>query len=250
MRKKIVAGNWKMNMDRAGAEALIAEIDDHVAALDTDAEMIVFPPAHLITQVAGQLNARVFVGAQNFYPAESGAFTGEISVTQVKDAGAAFVLVGHSERRSLFGEQSDFLRQKVDSALAHDLQVVFCCGEPLEIRESGTEVAYVQQQLSEALFHLDEQQLRQCIIAYEPVWAIGTGKTASSDQAEAMHAEIRSLLSEKYGSDFAESVSILYGGSCNPENAATLFACPNVDGGLIGGASLKAGQFLEIIKAV
>ena len=189
------------------------------------------------------------VGLQNFYPAEKGAFTGEISVSQVKNIGATHVLVGHSERRAIFNENESFLKEKVDAALLHGLIPVFCCGEPLEIREANTELSYVKQQLIDSLFHLSAEEMMKCIVAYEPVWAIGTGKTATVEQAEAMHKAIRTWIAEQYGKEVSEEISILYGGSCNASNAKELFACENVDGGLIGGAALQVDTFITIAQA-
>jgi triosephosphate isomerase len=189
------------------------------------------------------------VGVQNFYPLESGAFTGENSIAQIKDAGATAALIGHSERRMLFGEDEHLLKEKVNAALKHEIKIVFCCGEPLEIREAGSELNYVKKQLKDSLFHLTADELKKCVIAYEPVWAIGTGRTASTQQAEDMHAAIRSWIAEIYGLDTANDISILYGGSCNASNAKELFACPNVDGGLIGGASLKTETFMTIVNS-
>lgn len=247
MRKKIVAGNWKMNLSADEAVALTDEINNQVGELH-DVELMIFPSTLYIHELAhrkGQLK----VGAQNFHPSENGAYTGEVSITQIKNSGATHALVGHSERRALFGENSSFLKSKVDSALHHDITPVFCCGEPLEIREAGEELEFVKQQLIDSLFHLSASDIQKTIIAYEPVWAIGTGKTASVQQAESMHFAIRNWLSEKYDLDVANSISILYGGSCNTSNAKELFACPNVDGGLIGGASLQADSFITIARS-
>lgn len=246
MARKIVAGNWKMNLQLNEGISLLDEI---LAGLKpSDVSVMIFPPAPFIHTLASNSGA-ISVGAQNFNQHDAGAFTGECSIQQLRSVGATIGLIGHSERRALYGETHEILKQKVDAAIAHDFQFIFCCGEPLEVRENGEEFTYVKQQLEESLFHLSTEQIQRGIIAYEPVWAIGTGKTASSEQAEEMHAHIRSWLEERYNSDVAQSVSILYGGSCNEKNAAELFACPNVDGGLIGGASLKAESFLHIINA-
>ncbi|NVK66449.1 MAG: triose-phosphate isomerase [Flavobacteriales bacterium] len=247
MAQKIVAGNWKMNLSAGEGKTLVSEI---VAGdRSSDVAVMVFPPSLYVQKLSEVAKNEISVGVQNFNPNESGAFTGELAISQVKSVGSSIGLIGHSERRSLFGESDAFLKLKVDAAIAQGFQFIFCCGEPLEIREAGTEFNYVKNQLEASLFHLSAEQMKNGIIAYEPVWAIGTGKTATSSQAEEMHAEIRSWLTEKYGEDTAQSVSILYGGSCNNKNAKELFACPNVDGGLIGGASLKAESFLEIINA-
>lgn len=246
MRKNIVAGNWKMNLVSSEAKKLVSEINKFE---DKDVEVIIFPPSIFIQEAINTAKGQLKVGAQNFYPKEKGAFTGEVSTTQFKDLGVSYVLVGHSERRMYFAEDSSFLKQKVDAALSVDLNVVFCCGEPLEVRESSNELVYVKQQLIDSLFHLTATEISKCIIAYEPIWAIGTGKTASIEQAEEMHAAIRSWVLEAYGAEVAENISILYGGSCNAKNAKDLFSCSNVDGGLIGGASLESEAFLSIAKS-
>ena len=248
MRKKLVAGNWKMNLMNQEAILLFNTI---CSKLDKDsiANVIVFPPSLFVHQLANSGDGEIAVGVQNFYPKDKGAFTGEISVSQVKDSGASSVLIGHSERRAYFNETHQFLKEKVDSAIDYELEVIFCCGEPLEIRENNSEMSYVKKQLEESLFHLDGDTIKKCVIAYEPVWAIGTGKTATIAQAEEMHAAIRFWLTEKYNSEIAQSISILYGGSCNSSNAKELFSCPNVDGGLIGGAALDAESFLQIINS-
>ncbi len=246
MRKKIVAGNWKMNLSKSEALALYQSVDAQNTANEID--LIVFPSTIYLDGLK-KLNGKLKIGVQNFHPAESGAFTGENSITQVKDLGAEYVLIGHSERRMYFNEDSDFLKEKVDAALQHDLKIIFCCGEPLSIREMNAQGYYVEQQLIESLFHLSNWAIENIVIAYEPIWAIGTGKTASSEQAEAMHAAIRGFIEKQYGKNTAEKISILYGGSCNASNASELFACENVDGGLIGGAALKANDFLQIANS-
>lgn len=247
MRKKIVAGNWKMNLLSTEAAELAHEINKEIDTVN-GVDIMLFPPMIFVANLVSE-NPLLNVGVQNFYPEEKGAFTGEISVSQVKDCKASAVLIGHSERRMLFNESASFLKQKVDAALAHELTPVFCCGEPLEIREANNEESYVKQQLIDSLFHLSKDAILKCIIAYEPVWAIGTGKTASIEQAESMHNAIRSWITEKYGAEIAQQISILYGGSCNASNAQELFACENVDGGLIGGAALDAKSFLQIAKS-
>lgn len=245
MRKKIAAGNWKMNLSPQEATQLYGQISEHE---ENGVLKLVFPPA-VYVQGLMNLKASVKIGAQNFHPEEKGAYTGEVSVKQFSQLGVEYFLVGHSERRMYFGETNSFLKSKVNAAIQIGGTVVFCCGEPLEIRESGTELEYVKEQLEESLFHLTKEQIKKCIIAYEPVWAIGTGQTATSEQAEAMHAAIRSWIQEMYGSDIAEEISILYGGSCNASNAKELFSCPNVDGGLIGGAALDSASYLSIVEA-
>jgi len=247
MRKKIVAGNWKMNL--LWDEALdLAQGVSVASAKVNNVELIVFPPFIFAPTIINS-NPQLHVGLQNFYPADKGAFTGEVSITQAKNIGAKYVLVGHSERRAIFNENEKFLKEKVDAALANDLTPVFCCGEPLEIREANNELAYVKQQLIDSLFHLSSEDLAKCIIAYEPVWAIGTGKTASVEQAESMHKSIRSWIAETYSKELSAEISILYGGSCNASNAKELFACENVDGGLIGGAALQLETFITIAQS-
>ena len=244
MRKNIVAGNWKMNLVSSEAKMLLSELDKFQ---DDGVVKIVFPPSIFIQEALTNTNLKV--GAQNFYPKEKGAFTGEVSMTQLKDIGVSYVFVCHSERRMYFSESEAFLKEKVNAALSVGLKVVFCCGEPLDIRESNQELSYVKQQLKDSLFHLSEDEVKNCIIAYEPIWAIVTGKTASVEQAEDMHASIRSWVKEQYGTLVSEELSILYGGSCNAKNAKELFSCPNVDGGLIGGASLDHEAFVSIAKS-
>ncbi len=246
MRKKIVAGNWKMNLNTTEALALFDELAQFP---QSDANVLIFPPAIYLLPFKQRKSGHVKLGIQNFYPAKSGAFTGEISITQAKDCGAEYALIGHSERRAIFGESHEFLKLKVDACIAHELIPVFCCGEPMEIREAQKHTDYVKKQLEESLFHLSAENIVKCVVAYEPVWAIGTGLTASTDQAEEMHKEIRSWFSDKYGLEIAQEISILYGGSCNASNAKELFNCANVDGGLIGGASLKSTSFKEIIDS-
>lgn len=247
MRKKIVAGNWKMNLNFDEAKNLFDKLTN--VDLPANSEVIVFPGFLSLPTFVEKHSSKIFVGAQNFYPKGSGAFTGEVSISQLKSIGVTHTLIGHSERRSIFGETNELLKDKVDACLEYGIIPVFCCGEPLDIREKSLQNNFVKNQLEASLFHLKKEQLLKTIIAYEPVWAIGTGVTASTAQAEEMHAAIRSWISIKYGEDIAQQVSILYGGSCNEKNASELFACENVDGGLIGGASLKAESFISIINA-
>jgi len=246
MRKKIVAGNWKMNLLRSEAKKLVQDLSNFN---DSSVEMILFPPALFLQEVREYKNESIHIGAQNFYPKDKGAYTGEISIPQLKDMGVSYVLVGHSERRAYFFENEEFLKNKINASLEYNLTPVFCCGEPLEIRESKKELTYVKKQLIDSLFHLTEDQIEKCVIAYEPVWAIGTGMTATVEQAEEMHKAIRFWIEERYNKTVADSISILYGGSCNAKNAEELFACPNVDGGLIGGASLESEAFLTIANS-
>jgi len=246
-RKKIVAGNWKMNLLSGQAIELIDKITENSKDLQ-NVELMVFPPSLYITEISKR-KEHLTLGVQNFHPKENGAFTGEISITQIKDAGASHCLIGHSERRMHFNENDDTVREKVNSASEHDVAIIFCCGESLDIREAGKEMQFVKQQLLNSLFQLSPENITKCVIAYEPIWAIGTGMTATVEQVEEMHAAIRSWINEKYGSAIADNISILYGGSCNESNAKGLFACPNVDGGLIGGASLKSDSFITIARS-
>mgnify|MGYP003575015537 CR=1 FL=1 len=252
MRKKIVAGNWKMNMDYTVGMSLFSEVVNMVNdEVRGDQQVIVCPPyIHLHSLV--QLNkagGRVAIGAQNCHHQESGAFTGEVSASMIRSVGGQYVIIGHSERRQYFGETNEMLAAKTDTALRSGLNPIFCIGETLEERNSGRHLDVIRQQLAEGLFHLSETQIQSVVIAYEPVWAIGTGLTASPEQAQEIHAFIRKALAEKYSEDLAGEISILYGGSCNPKNAAELFAQPDIDGGLIGGASLKSRDFTDIIKS-
>ena len=252
MRKKIVAGNWKMNLDLQEGVDLVAEIVNGLPALDDQHQVVIAPPATHLTAVYHAIEDLdyVSIAAQNCSDKESGAYTGEISANMVWSTGASSVILGHSERREYFKESDELLARKTDTALAAGLNVIFCCGEPLEIRDSDTQNSYVEKQINAGLFHLDAEALEHIVLAYEPIWAIGTGRTASAQQAQDMHAHIRSIVAGKYGAEVANDLTILYGGSCKPSNAAELFACPDVDGGLIGGASLKADEFLAIINAM
>jgi triosephosphate isomerase len=247
MRRKIVAGNWKMNPKRSEAKSLF----EGVANLKSDASCDVyqFVPSLFIADLVDQSKSFPIIGAQNAHPKPNGAFTGEISMHQIKDMDVKAVLVGHSERRQLFGESNEFLKEKVDAAISEGLTLFFCCGESLEQREDGSHEQVVISQLKASLFHLTEREFENVVIAYEPVWAIGTGKTASSDQANEMHSTIRSAVAGNYSLDVANNTSILYGGSCKPSNAEDLFSKEHIDGGLIGGASLKVEDFSGIINA-
>jgi triosephosphate isomerase len=252
MRKKIVAGNWKMNMDLNEGVALATEINNffNVNPLNGREVILCTPFIHLGT-VSNLINAQgLSVGAQNCNDHKSGAFTGEISATMIKSTGALNVIIGHSERRSLYGETDDLLALKTREALKNGLRVIFCCGEVLAERESGNHFEVVKRQLEKGLFMLSEEDFRNCIIAYEPVWAIGTGVTASPAQAQEIHRFIRDLVAGRYGSQTAEDTTILYGGSCKASNAAELFSNPDVDGGLIGGASLVKEEFCNIVSAL
>jgi triosephosphate isomerase len=255
MRKKMVAANWKMNLTMADAKQLVLDVAARLPLLQEHQEVVFCSPAvflHGLKPIIDDLSDRsVSLGAQNCHPKASGAFTGETSIGMLNEAGVNYVLVGHSERRLYFGESNAFLKEKVDALLAAGKRVIFCCGEPLDVREAGTQHEFVKQQLVDSLLHVSAEQLvQQIVIAYEPIWAIGTGLTATTEQAQAMHADIRALLATTYGEDVADSVAILYGGSCNDQNAVDLFSCPDVDGGLIGGAALKAETFLPIVFAM
>jgi triosephosphate isomerase (TIM) len=248
MRKKIVAGNWKMNKTFSEAETLLTEIAEALDDADLkDAEVVLCPPAlylEMATDVAFESNFTV--GAQNVFPEDSGAYTGEISPLMLKELNVSYCIIGHSERRKYFSETNEFLRRKVDALLKHDIRPIFCCGEVLPEREANQHFGVVKKQVEESLFHLTADAFGNVVIAYEPVWAIGTGVTATKEQAQEMHAFIRGLIAAKYTRQTADAATILYGGSCNGKNARELFAQPDVDGGLIGGASLKAEEFLQI----
>ena len=252
MRTKIVAGNWKMNKDINESRALINEI---IASVNKDSlnntRVIVAPTFVNLSAVVDEADKSfVEVAAQNMHQSDSGAFTGEISGGMLQSIGVELVVLGHSERRAYFGETDELLVQKVNTSFKHNLEVIFCFGEELEDRKSGNHFKVVESQLKNGLFHLDEEEWRNIILAYEPVWAIGTGETASPEQAQEMHAFIRNLIATNYNQNLADSVSILYGGSVKPSNAEEIFSKPDVDGGLIGGAALKAEDFAAIIKAI
>ena len=251
MRKKIVAGNWKMNNTFEEADDLLFELAESISDLDLDnQEIIVCPPAiYLEMSTDVGLENGFSVGSQNCSNQEAGAYTGEISAAMLKSLDVKYCLVGHSERRKYNHEIHEELAEKVNQLLTNDISPIFCCGEALEEREAEKHFEVVKTQINDSLFGFSKEEMLNIVVAYEPVWAIGTGKTASSAQAQEMHAFIRSLLSEKYGEDIANGISILYGGSCNPKNAKELFSQADVDGGLIGGASLKADDFLAIIKS-
>jgi triosephosphate isomerase len=252
-RKKIIAGNWKMNCNRTEAGLLATEINSIIEDEVRNNAYIILSPSFVYLSYVAQLcetNKRISVAAQNCSYENSGAFTGEVSAGMIKSAGAQYVIIGHSERRSFFNETDAMLAQKVKRALENNLQVIFCIGEKKEERESNTHFNVVKEQLEKGIFDLTTDEFKNIIIAYEPVWAIGTGLTASPEQAQEIHAYIRKLVKEKYSNDVAQSTSILYGGSCNEGNAARLFALADVDGGLIGGASLKSRSFVSIIKAM
>lgn len=252
MRKQIVAGNWKMNLLRDEAWELIngirEELDNHTASPSEYSDLVVIPPFPWLRDAVDltRNEDRISVGAQNCHYESKGAFTGEVSPDMLSSAGSEYVIIGHSERRQNFSEGHQMLKKKVASAIEKDLSPIFCCGEPLEVREENTHQEWIEKQLNESLFHLSNENFQKVIIAYEPIWAIGTGKTASPEQAQEMHAYIRRMVRENYGDRIAKDTSILYGGSVKSANAQDLFSQEDIDGGLIGGASLKVQDFIKI----
>ena len=252
MRKQIAAANWKMNLSQNEAEALLNEILATEHSLNANQEAIFAVPAIYIPLAVQKLAGKqqVFVAAQNCHQKSNGAFTGEISAPMFASVGVQHIVLGHSERREYFAESDALLAEKTDAVLAIGSTPIFCCGEPLEIREAGTQNSFVEAQLKNSLFHLTADQIVKVVIAYEPIWAIGTGKTASSEQAQEIHAYIRSVFATKYGQATADQISILYGGSVKAANAKEIFSQPDVDGGLVGGASLIATEFAAIINAL
>lgn len=250
MRTNIVAGNWKMNNTFEEADNLIYEISSFLQDNPQDVGVIICPPAVYLEMATDHAEeSDLVVGAQNISQFEMGAYTGEISAPMISSMGVDYAIIGHSERRKYFNESNEILAEKVKIALRHDVIPIFCCGELLPDREANNHFSVVKTQLVASLFHLNAGDFDKVVIAYEPVWAIGTGVTASPEQAQEMHAYIRSLITEKYGKNLAEETSILYGGSCNAKNAKELFAKPDVDGGLIGGASLNAEDFIKIVQS-
>ncbi len=248
MRKHIVAGNWKMNNDLAATASLITDLKRKVN--NGDAEVIIAPTYINLHSAFERLSdSNITVAAQNMHQAKSGAYTGEISAAMLKSVGVNTVILGHSERRAYFNEGDELLTEKVNTALENEMRVIFCFGEELEDRKAGNHEKVVERQLKNALFHLDASAWSSIVLAYEPVWAIGTGETATPEQAQDMHAFIRKTVAESYNEEIAENVTILYGGSVKPGNAKEIFGKPDVDGGLIGGASLKADDFFEIVNA-
>ena len=248
MRKNIVAGNWKMNTDLADTQELIGGLKS--IAKTSDAEVIIAPPfTNLYSAFEALKGSDIEVAAQNMHQSTSGAFTGEISASMLKGVGVKTVILGHSERRAYFDEKEDLLAEKVNTALENDMKVIYCFGEELKDRNFSEHFEVVNKQISQPLFHLDADAWKHIVLAYEPVWAIGTGETASPDQAQEMHAFIRKTIADEYSQEVADSVTILYGGSVKPANAKEIFSKPDVDGGLIGGASLKAEDFMAIVNA-
>ncbi|MDE6468886.1 MAG: triose-phosphate isomerase [Muribaculaceae bacterium] len=250
MRKNIVAGNWKMNTTVPEGVALAKEVNEALKGFKANCDVVICVPFTHLCPVADAIDQNlVGLGAENCADHKSGAYTGEVSAPMVASTGAKYVILGHSERRQYYGETSETLREKVALALENGLTPIFCIGEVLEERENGTFNEVVARQVEEGLFNLSAEDFAKIVLAYEPVWAIGTGKTATAEQAEDMHAHIRATIAGKYGKEIADNTSILYGGSCKPSNAAELFAKPDVDGGLIGGAALKCADFMGIVKA-
>ena len=248
MRKQIVAGNWKMNNDYVDSEIFVAKLLKELKHSTT--EVIIAPPfTSLLASSNSVKGSQVIVAAQNMHFAENGAYTGEVSAKMLKSVGVKTVILGHSERRTYFNETDALLAKKVDTALAHNMCAIFCFGEELEDRKSGNEEAIVEAQIKNALFHLPASAWEHVVLAYEPVWAIGTGETASPEQAQDMHAFIRKTIADHYSAELADQVSILYGGSVKPANAKEIFSKTDVDGGLIGGAALDVEQFIAIINA-
>jgi triosephosphate isomerase (TIM) len=253
MRKKIVAGNWKMNKNFEEGMALVTEImgmlkDEYQGSC----EVVLIPPFVHINAVSRMVveTLNIKSGAQNCSNHTSGAYTGEVSADMLKSVGVQYVIIGHSERRQYFNEHNDWLARKVDAVLASELTAIYCCGETIEERNANTHFVVLEKQISEGLFHLSVEQFANVVIAYEPVWAIGTGKTASTAQAQEVHAFIRNLVSNKYGHAVAQNTTIQYGGSVKPENAAELFAAPDIDGALVGGSALQSRSFVDIVKAM
>jgi triosephosphate isomerase len=253
MRKKMIAGNWKMNMKQQEGTILISEVVNMVKdEVKSNTLVVLCPPfPHLgYAKKMLQSQANVFIGSQNCADKASGAYTGEVSAPILKSFEVDYVIIGHSERREYYKESDATLAEKVNLTLANEMLPIFCCGETLEQRQAGQHFKLIQDQLSNGLFHLSAEQFSKVTIAYEPIWAIGTGVTASNDQAQEMHDMIRKHIAQKYGQAAADNTTILYGGSVKADNAAELFACPDVDGGLVGGASLKSREFVNIVKAM
>ncbi|MEI6594521.1 MAG: triose-phosphate isomerase [Bacteroidota bacterium] len=251
MRKKIIAGNWKMNKSFDDAMALTSEVVNMINdEYKGSALTVLIPPSLYVNSVSRMVKGNVFSGAQNCHQEVSGAFTGEISAAMIKSCGAEYVIIGHSERRQYFGETNALLAKKVDAVLANNLTAIYCCGETLEEREANKHFDVLKSQISEGLFHLTNEQMQHVVVAYEPVWAIGTGKTASTAQAQEVHAFIRNLLKEKFGAAVSDNVTIQYGGSVKADNAVELFSAPDIDGALVGGAALQSRSFVDIVKAM
>lgn len=252
MRKKIAAANWKMNLTYLEGQQLLNDILENDLGSKENHEVIFAVPFPYLIMAKEKTTAlkNYYIAAQNCSNKKSGAYTGEVSVDMLQSIHIKHCIIGHSERREYFNETNQMLSEKLDLLLSADMTPIFCCGEPLDIREAGTQNDYVATQLKESLFHLSAEDIKKVVIAYEPIWAIGTGKTATTQQAQEIHAYLRSVIADKYSAEVADEISILYGGSVKANNAKELFACPDVDGGLVGGASLVAVDFIEIIKAL
>ena len=252
MRKQIAAANWKMNLSLEEGMKLITEILEAKIILETHQKAVFAVPFPYLINIKSTIaeTPNFYVAAQNCASEKQGAYTGETSAQMINSIHVPYIIIGHSERREYFYETNEILAKKINLALANDLTPLFCCGESFEIRRSDTQNEYVQKQLAESLFHLSSEEISKTVIAYEPIWAIGTGLTASSQEAQEMHAHIRKILADKYGNDTANNISILYGGSVKAANAIEIFSQPDVDGGLVGGASLVANEFITIIKSL
>lgn len=252
MRKQIAAANWKMNLTYQQGEKLLNDILEAEISISDDQQVIFAVPfPYLIMAKSTVAHEKGYdIAAQNCSDKKNGAYTGEVSVEMLQSVGIKYIVIGHSERREYFFETNKTLADKVNICLENDITPIFCCGEALSVREKNGQNDYVQKQLEESLFHLDQDKIINVVIAYEPIWAIGTGKTASTQQAQEMHQYLRSVIANKYGQEIADQISILYGGSVKANNASELFSCPDVDGGLVGGASLVAQDFIQIIKAL
>jgi triosephosphate isomerase len=252
MRKQIAAANWKMNLTYQQGEKLLDDVLDAMIELKSHQQVIFAVPLPYLVMTKSEVDEEFnyFAAAQNCYHKKNGAYTGEVSAEMLHSIGIGYCIIGHSERREYFKETNAIIAEKINSCLENFITPIFCCGEALAIREAGTQNQFVEAQLSDSLFHLSERDIKRIIIAYEPIWAIGTGKTATTEQAQEMHAHLRSLLAAKYGNDVADQTSILYGGSVRANNAKELFSCPDVDGGLVGGSSLIASEFVHIIQSL
>ena len=251
MRKKIVAGNWKMNLDKSSSENLVKEILESTQE-KKDIQIVLSPPFVYLEQIVKDCVSRtdVLIAAQNCSAYDNGAFTGEVSTNMLKSIGVDYVIIGHSERRQFFSESNDVLMNKISLSLSNNLNVIFCCGEDINQREKDLHFEIIEDQLKSTVFKLSANDFSKIVIAYEPIWAIGTGKTATSDQAQEIHGFIRSLITTNYNKDISDNTAILYGGSCKPSNAKAIFSEDDIDGGLIGGASLKSADFTSIISSI
>ena len=251
MRKKIVAGNWKMNLDKSSSENLVKEILESTQE-KKDIQIVLSPPFVYLEQIVKDCVSRtdVLIAAQNCSAYDNGAFTGEVSTNMLKSIGVDYVIIGHSERRQFFSESNDVLMNKISLSLSNNLKVIFCCGEDINQREKDLHFEIIEDQLKSTVFKLSPNDFSKIVIAYEPIWAIGTGKTATSDQAQEIHGFIRSLITNNYNKDISDNTTILYGGSCKPSNAKAIFSEDDIDGGLIGGASLKSADFTSIISSI